>query len=67
MVTSHQSLSSASYTALVYLSGDCLFHGPAFQVSFVVPTQKEKISQTDLYLVILSSKTYVFEDEMTKY
>ena len=30
-------------------------------------TQKEITSQTDLYLVSLSSKTYVFEDKMTKY
>ena len=29
--------------------------------------QRELTSQTDLYLVILSSKTYVFEDKMTKY
>ena len=28
---------------------------------------KEIISQTDLYLVKLSSKTFVFEDKMTKY
>ena len=32
-----------------------------------VSIQKERNSQTDLYLVILSSKTYVFEDKMTKY
>ena len=30
-------------------------------------TLKEIISQIDLYLVKLSSKTYVFEDKMTKY
>ena len=30
-------------------------------------TQKEITRQTDLYLVILSSKTYVFEDNLTKY
>ena len=30
-------------------------------------TLKELISQTDLYLVSLSSKTYVYEDKMTKY
>ena len=29
-------------------------------------TMREMISQTDLYLVILSSKTYVYEDRMTK-
>ena len=29
-------------------------------------TQKEIIGQTDLYLVVLSSKTYVFEDKLTK-
>ena len=28
---------------------------------------KEIMSQIDLYLVSLSSKTYVFEDKMTKY
>ena len=28
---------------------------------------KEITSQTDLYLVSLSSDTYVFEDKMTKY
>ena len=33
------------------------------------PAQKEIISQTDNYLVfvILSSKTYVFEDKLTKF
>ena len=31
-----------------------------------VGAQKEITSQTDWYLVILSSKTYVFEDKMTK-
>ena len=30
-------------------------------------TLKEIISQTDQYLVILSSKTIVFEDKLTKY
>ena len=30
-------------------------------------TLKEIISQTDKYLVKLSSKMYVFEDKMTKY
>ena len=29
--------------------------------------QKEISSQTDKYLVILSSKPYVFEDKLTKY
>ena len=33
----------------------------------VNPTLKEIISQTDWHLVSLSSKTYVFEDKMTKY
>ena len=28
---------------------------------------KEMISQTDYFLIILSSKTCVFEDKMTKY
>ena len=31
-----------------------------------VSTEREKISQNDKYLVSLSSKTYVFEDKMTK-
>ena len=31
------------------------------------PTLKEITSQSDSYLVILSSKTYVFEDKLTKY
>ena len=30
-------------------------------------TLKEITSQTDFYLVSLSSKTYDFEDKMTKY
>ena len=30
-------------------------------------TPNEITSQTDLYLVILSSKTYVFEDKLIKY
>ena len=30
-------------------------------------TQKEINSQSDEYLVILSTKTYVFEDNLTKY
>ena len=30
-------------------------------------TLKEIINQTDLYLIILSSKTYIFEDKMTQY
>ena len=29
-------------------------------------TQKEISGQTDWYLVILSAKTYVFEDKLTK-
>ena len=32
-----------------------------------VTSQKETTSRTDSYLVILSSKTYVFEDKLTKY
>ena len=28
--------------------------------------QKERIGRTDWYLVILSSKTYVFEDRLTR-
>ena len=36
--------------------------------SEIIPvTLKELISQSDEYLVKLSSKTYVFEDKMTKY
>ena len=41
--------------------------------SYAVPkmqwasTKEEITSQTDLYVVILSSKTYVFEDNLTKY
>ena len=38
----------------------------SFDQSKVV-TQKEITSQTDKYLVILSSKTYVFESNLTKY
>ena len=34
---------------------------------FVAGTQKEITNQSDLYLVILSSKTYVFEYKLTKY
>ena len=33
----------------------------------ITTTLREIISQTDSYLVSLSSKTYVFEDKMTKY
>ena len=33
----------------------------------VVTALKETTSQTDYYLVNLSSKTYVFEDKLTKY
>ena len=33
----------------------------------VLITQKEITSQTDKHLVNLSSKTYVFEDKLTKY
>ena len=29
--------------------------------------QKEMIGRTDWYLVILSSKTYVFEDKLTRF
>ena len=43
-------------------------HDPKDRVSNeAAHTLKEIISQTDLYLVILSSKTYVFEDKTTKY
>ena len=34
---------------------------------FEVHAQKEIISQTDQYLVTLSSKKYVFEEKMPKY
>ena len=33
----------------------------------IIRTQKEITSQTDLHLISLSSKAYVFEDQMTKY
>ena len=47
----------------------CLFHCNTDGYGDIVeiPTQKEITSQTDLNLVILSSKTYVFEEKMTKY
>ena len=32
-----------------------------------IAAQKEITSQTDEYLVIMSSKTYVFEDNLTEY
>ena len=39
---------------------------PSEQLSFVIfITQKEITSQTDLYLGILSSKTYVFQDNLS--
>ena len=44
--------------AYMHQLADCLSHSC---------TQKEITSQTDLYLVILSSRTYVFEDKMTKF
>ena len=37
-----------------------------FVASCLFPSQKEITSQTDEYLVILSSKTYVFEAKLTK-
>ena len=40
--------------------GVLLFNGRVYAL-------KEIINQTDKYLVNLSSKTYVFEDKMTKY
>ena len=33
----------------------------------IVHSLKEKTSQTDQYLVNLSSETYVFEDKLTRY
>ena len=36
-------------------------------VLIVSTTPKEIISNTNLYLVKLSSRTYVFEDKMTEY
>ena len=42
-----------------------LKHPNIFSLSMI--TQKESTSQTDQYLVSLSSKTYVFEDKLTKY
>ena len=32
-----------------------------------IEAQQAMTGQTDLYLVILSSNTYVFEDKLTKY
>ena len=40
--------------------------GSEHLVLMIVTSLKEIISQTE-YLVSLSSKTYVFEDKMTKY
>ena len=37
------------------------------KVPVCLPSQKEITSQTDYYLVIMSSKTFVFEDKLTKY
>ena len=36
-------------------------------IVLTVNTQKQVTSKTDLDLIILSSKTYVFEDKLTKY
>ena len=38
-----------------------------YESILAIAAQKEITSQTDLYLVIFTSKTYVFEDKMTKY
>ena len=40
---------------------------PVFIFRAKLNTQKEITSQTDLYLLNLSSKTYVFEEKLTKY
>ena len=40
--------------------------GGAREEAIIVTTQKEITSQTDLYLVILSSEPYVFEDKFLK-
>ena len=42
-----------------------MFNMSVLPVSF--STEKEITSQTDSYLVILSSNKYVFEDKLTKY
>ena len=47
------------------LKFDKLF--PSVFISLLASLHREIISQTDLYLVNLSSKTYGFEDKMTKY
>ena len=41
--------------------------GEATEKGRVASSKKEITIQTDQYLVISSSKTYVFEDKMTKY
>ena len=47
-----------------------LYHGKRNESVFLkIPSQKEihVTSQPDKNIVILSSKTYVFEDKLTKY
>ena len=50
----------------LYLWVTCLKQ-PIFVLPLGDPSLKEINSQTDLYLVNLSSKTYAFEDKLTKY
>ena len=56
---------SGNHTRLSFCLSHCNTDGYGDIVE--IRTQKEITSQTDLHLVILSSKTYVFEEEMTKY
>ena len=48
----------------VWLKPSSLSLSPSLYTIFAL---KEITSRTDKYLVSLSSKTYVFEDKMTKY
>ena len=52
---------------LLLAGGQMAFPGNRSFRPFFLWTQKEITSQTDSYLVILSSKTYIFEDRLTKY
>ena len=59
---------SCARKQLYFLSGSILFVLLSFNSQYdKACSQKEIISQTDLYVVILSSKTYVFEDKLTMY
>ena len=54
---------------LMFLGQDSIFHfqDSIFHLTTSRDTLKEVISQSDYYLVSLSSKIYVFEDKMAKY